>query len=149
MYQLGQYISKMVGGDNVIKKIVKGEKGQSLVEFALVVPLLLTILCGIIDMGWAYSNQYSVESAAYAGVRYAAINGADIKKEDENKLIEDTKNEVKENLSSGAQSPEINVFLEDKKVTVNVKCKVKMLTFVGQTAFGEYYDAKSKNVGAR
>ena len=44
----------MVGGDNVIKKILKSEKGQSMVEFALVVPLLLTILCGIIDMGWAY-----------------------------------------------------------------------------------------------
>ena len=101
----------MVGGDNVIKKILKSEKGQSMVEFALVVPLLLTILCGIIDMGWAYSNKYSVESAAFSGVRYADI--------------------------------------DNEKVTVSVECKVKMLTFVGQTAFGEYYEAKSKNVGAR
>ena len=77
----------MVGGNNVIKKILKSEKGQSMVEFALVVPLLLTILCGIIDMGWAYSNKYSIESAAFSGVRYAVINGADIEDSEKNKFI--------------------------------------------------------------
>ena len=135
----------MVGGDNVIKKILKSEKGQSMVEFALVVPLLLTILCGIIDMGWAYS----IESAAFSGVRYAVINGADIEDSEKNKLIDDTKKRVRDNLSKGAESPKIDVDIDNEKVTVSVECKVKMLTFVGQTAFGEYYEAKSKNVGAR
>lgn len=139
----------MVGGDNVIKKILKSEKGQSMVEFALVVPLLLTILCGIIDMGWAYSNKYSIESAASSGVRYAVINGADIEDSEKNKLIDDTKKRVRDNLSKGAESPKIDVDIDNEKVTVSVECKVKMLTFVGQTAFGEYYEAKSKNVGAR
>ena len=133
----------------MIKKIIKSEKGQSMVEFALVVPLLLTILCGIIDMGWAYSNQYSVENATFSGVRYAVINGADIEDSEKNKLIDDTKTRVKDNLSKGAESPQIDVDIEEKKVTVNVECKVKMLTFVGQTVFGEYYQAKSKNIGAR
>lgn len=133
----------------MIKKFLKSEKGQSMVEFALVVPLLLTILCGIIDMGWAYSNQYAVENAAFSGVRYAIINGADVEDAEKNKLINDTKTRVKDNLSKGAESPKINVDIDDKKVTVSVECKVKMLTFVGQTAFGEYYQAKSKNVGAR
>ena len=139
----------MVGGDNVIKKILKSEKGQSMVEFALVVPLLLTILCGIIDMGWAYSNKYSIESDAFSGVRYAVINGADIEDSEKNKLIDDTKKRVRDNLSKGAESPKIDVDIDNEKVTVSVECKVKMLTFVGQTAFGEYYEAKSKNVGAR
>ena len=30
-------------------------------------PLLLTLLCGVIDFGWIYSNQYRVENASYAG----------------------------------------------------------------------------------
>ena len=47
------------------------------------------------------------------------------------------------------ESPKIDVDIDNEKVTVSVECKVKMLTFVGQTAFGEYYEAKSKNVGAR
>ena len=52
-------------------------------------------------------------------------------------------------ISKGAESPKIDVDIDNEKVTVSVECKVKMLTFVGQTAFGEYYEAKSKNVGAR
>ena len=55
----------------------------------------------------------------------------------------------KTDLSKGAESPKIDVDIDNEKVTVSVECKVKMLTFVGQTAFGEYYEAKSKNVGAR
>ena len=41
----------------MLRRILKNEKGQSIVEFALVVPILLTLLCGIIDFGWIYSNQ--------------------------------------------------------------------------------------------
>ena len=133
----------------MIKKFLKNEKGQSMVEFALVLPLLLTLLCGIIDLGWTYSNQYSVENATFAGVRYVAIHGSDIEDSEKNKLISDTTEKVKETLSKGAESPQIDVHLEDKKVTVKVECKIKMLTFVGQTVFGEYYQAKSQNVGAR
>ena len=116
----------MVGGNNVIKKILKSEKGQSMVEFALVVPLLLTILCGIIDMGWAYSNKYSIESAAFSGVRYAVINGADIEDSEKNKLIDDTKKRVRDNLSKGAESPKIDVDIDNERLrsvwNVKLKC---------------------------
>lgn len=50
----------------MFSKLKKSEKGQSIVEFALVLLLLLTLLCGVIDFGWIY-NQYSVENASYAG----------------------------------------------------------------------------------
>lgn len=55
------------GGIPLFSKLKKSEKGQSIVEFALVLPLLLTLLCGVIDFGWIYSNQYRVENASYAG----------------------------------------------------------------------------------
>ena len=57
------------GGIPLFGKLKKSEKGQSIVEFALVLPLLLTLLCGVIDFGWIYSNQYRVENASYAGAR--------------------------------------------------------------------------------
>ncbi|MDP5274491.1 TadE/TadG family type IV pilus assembly protein [Chengkuizengella axinellae] len=41
--------------------MLKNEKGQSLTEFALVFPLLLIMLCGIIDfgrLGFSYMNQH-------------------------------------------------------------------------------------------
>lgn len=61
----------------MLRRILKNEKGQSIVEFALVVPILLTLLCGIIDFGWIYSNQYKVENASYAGARYASLYVSD------------------------------------------------------------------------
>lgn len=39
--------------------MIKEQKGQSLVEFALVLPLLLLLICGIVDLGrllFAYSS---------------------------------------------------------------------------------------------
>lgn len=39
--------------------MIKEQKGQSLVEFALVLPLLLVLVCGIVDLGrllFAYSS---------------------------------------------------------------------------------------------
>lgn len=33
------------------------EDGQAMVEFALILPIFLLILCGIIDFGWLFYNQ--------------------------------------------------------------------------------------------
>lgn len=59
----------------VIQKYIKDNRGQTLVEFALVVALLLAILFGIVEFGRAmfYSNHLTntVRSAA----RYAAVLG--------------------------------------------------------------------------
>lgn len=58
-----------------MKKILgRGESGQSLVEFALVLPLLLALLCAIIDFGWLYYNQITLNNAAREGARYAVIH---------------------------------------------------------------------------
>ena len=53
------------------------ESGQAVVEFALAFPLLLLILCGILDFGWIYMNQYRIEYAAFTGARYAGIHAPD------------------------------------------------------------------------
>ena len=43
----------------------KRENGQSAVEFALVLPILLLIVCGILDFGWLFYNQLSVENCVF------------------------------------------------------------------------------------
>lgn len=55
-------------------KFLKNENGQSMVEFALVLPLLLLILCGIIDFGWIFYNQLSLENCVRDTARYGAVN---------------------------------------------------------------------------
>jgi len=54
-------------------RLKKNEKGQSMVEFALVLPVLLLILIGIIDFGWAFNGKITLTSAAREGARVAAI----------------------------------------------------------------------------
>lgn len=51
------------------------ELGQSLVEFALAMPLLLVILLGVADLGRAFYYTSAIANAARAGAAYAALNG--------------------------------------------------------------------------
>jgi hypothetical protein len=52
----------------------------ALVEFALVLPLLTMLVFGIVDFGWAFSQNIDLRNAAREGGRLAAVNagtGAD------------------------------------------------------------------------
>lgn len=52
----------------------KGERGQAMVEFALVLPVLVLFLCGIIDFGWIFYNQIAINNGCREGARYAVIH---------------------------------------------------------------------------
>jgi Flp pilus assembly protein TadG len=52
------------------------EKGQALVEFALVAPLLFLILFGIVQFGIAFKNSIALTDAVRAGARKAAVSRA-------------------------------------------------------------------------
>ena len=60
-----------------IKKLNKDEKGQSMVEFALILPILLLIILGTIQFGIIFSSQIAVTNAAREGARVAAVGGSD------------------------------------------------------------------------
>jgi Flp pilus assembly protein TadG len=52
------------------------ERGAVAVEFALLVPLLVMILLGIMEFGRAYNAQVTLTNAAREGVRSMAINNS-------------------------------------------------------------------------
>lgn len=52
-----------------------GDSGAAAVEFALVMPVLLLLLFGMIDFGRAYNMQLALTQAAREGVRVAALGG--------------------------------------------------------------------------
>jgi Flp pilus assembly protein TadG len=52
----------------------RGGRGQSLVEFSLVLPILLLLLFGIIDAGRLIFTYNDVANAARSGVRTAIVN---------------------------------------------------------------------------
>ena len=49
-------------------------RGQSLVEFALVLPLFLLLVFGILDLGLAVFSYNSITNAAREGARLAIVN---------------------------------------------------------------------------
>jgi Flp pilus assembly protein TadG len=53
---------------------VTADRGAAAVELALVLPILLLVVFGIIDFGRAYNAQVTLTQAAREGVRLAALN---------------------------------------------------------------------------
>ena len=53
------------------------QKGQALVEFALVSVILFTMLIGIVDLARLYFTYSSMSNAAREGCRYAIVNPND------------------------------------------------------------------------
>jgi hypothetical protein len=54
-------------------KLSRADRGQSLAEFAIVVPILLILVFGIIDFGLGLRAYISVSSATREGARYATV----------------------------------------------------------------------------
>lgn len=52
---------------------IRSERGQSLTEFALVLPLLVVLLFGIIQFGITFNNYISLTDAVRAGARKGAV----------------------------------------------------------------------------
>src|SRR5581483_7955431 len=50
---------------------IRAERGQAAVEFALVVPLLLVLLLGIVEFGIAFSHYVTLTDATRVGARKA------------------------------------------------------------------------------
>ena len=54
----------------------RGESGQSLVEFALIIPVILLIITGLFDAGRAVWQENTLAYAAREGTRYAIVHGS-------------------------------------------------------------------------
>lgn len=52
--------------------------GQSLVEFALILPLFVLIIAGIFDLGRAFFTSITITNAARVGARYGTLHPSDL-----------------------------------------------------------------------
>jgi Flp pilus assembly protein TadG len=52
--------------------ILRAERGQSLIELAMITPLVLLLLVGVIELGWFAYLDILVANAARAGAAYAS-----------------------------------------------------------------------------
>jgi hypothetical protein len=58
------------------RRLMKGRRGAVIVEFALVVPLLMIIVFGIIDFSRAYAQLNNINSSLREGARFGAAQEA-------------------------------------------------------------------------
>ncbi|HEX6351433.1 TadE/TadG family type IV pilus assembly protein [Actinophytocola sp.] len=61
----------------MIRRGSTNDRGAAAVEFALVLPLLLLVVFGLIDFGRALNEQIVLTQAAREGARAAALGGTD------------------------------------------------------------------------
>lgn len=60
-----------------MKWLKKREKGQALVEFVLVLPILLILLLGIVEFGQIYFSYILTQSASRDAARYGSVGATD------------------------------------------------------------------------
>jgi Flp pilus assembly protein TadG len=56
------------------KHNTKSERGQTMVEFTLIVPILLVLMLGIAQFGITFNNYVTLTDAVRAGARKAAVS---------------------------------------------------------------------------
>lgn len=68
----------MLYSEGMGSTVIKDQKGQSLTEFALLVPLLLLLICGIIDFGRILYTYMHLNLATQEAVRLGGLGKGDI-----------------------------------------------------------------------
>lgn len=58
-------------------KCLRNEKGQSLVEFSILLPLLLLLLMGIFEFGLMLNSYLTIHNSAREGARLGIVAGSD------------------------------------------------------------------------
>jgi len=61
-----------------LTRYVKNNQGQTLVEFALVLPVLLLLIIGSMEFGLVINQYLVLAEAAREGARSAALGGSDV-----------------------------------------------------------------------
>ncbi len=107
-----------------LKSLIKKEKGQAMVEFALVLPIILLFIGGIIDFGWIFHNQLAANNASREAARYIAIH---YYFDNLNSTTATTKaTEIINNYVKLADLAVDNIIPEDDDVNGGKKVKIKL-----------------------
>ncbi len=61
---------------NGLRRYPRKRRGATLVEFAVVLPLLLAILMGIVEFGWVFTVRQTLTNAAREGCRTAVLKAS-------------------------------------------------------------------------
>ena len=103
---------------------MKSEKGQATVEFALILPILLLLLGGILNFGWVFGNKLLAQNAAREAARYTAIHYNDSSTDDDRQVAAG----IVLSRAPTINSPVVTLSVTGDTITVKVVSSVNMLT---------------------
>lgn len=140
------------------RRIIRDESGQNTVEFALILPILLIIIFGIIDFGWLFFNMAMVANSTRSGARYAVVNITTAGDMATLQSMVDTK--IKDGLPAYLKRPANGLTVtvigdktpaspNDDVINVTVEVKIPLFTPVLSTATGHKYYKMKKMVTMR
>ena len=119
---------------------LKKEDGQAMVEFALVLPIFILLLGGIIDFGWIFGNQIVANNACRDAARYSAVHyheftsDADVKTAAQARIVAVLPpGGTFTNITVGMTTPVI----ED--INLSLSTDIKVLTPILSTILGSTY----------
>ena len=99
----------------------RDQRGAIAVEFALIVPILLMLVLGIIEFGFGYHAWDATQNAAREGARLGAVIGGEPNKEDQIRTrVEETMN-----------------FLDSSNWTITIQCRPAGGGALGTCAWNE------------
>ncbi|TFE28635.1 TadE family protein [Cohnella luojiensis] len=105
--------------------MIKEQKGQSLVEFALLLPLLLLLICGIVDLGRLLFAFVSLNMTAQEAVRLGGLG------KDDMEIVSYARNHVRVGDASELEvtiSPEQSTRKSGGNVTVTLTYSLPLIT---------------------
>lgn len=116
---------------------VKEEKGQALTEFALVIPIFMTFLLVVIQLGIIFGSQIVLNTAAKEGVRLAAVGAENIDVKDRVLRFASLSPFIDMNRDSISIYPDFEnrVWEKDVTVTINTAYVPIFLPFTGRTQY--------------
>jgi Flp pilus assembly protein TadG len=98
-------------------QVMRDERGQALAEFALVLPLILFFIAGVVEMGRAWNIKQAVTDAAREGARYTVVQ------DDAVASIADVEDKIEERLAlAGVTTSTIGISSSDPACAVVADC---------------------------
>jgi Flp pilus assembly protein TadG len=117
----------------VRRALRRNERGAAIVEFALVVPLLLLLLWGIVDIGRAFYTLNNLASAVREGARTAAVMATDPTTVANKTIIKSTVTTAFKPIGPALTSDSVFVTLANREITVKASYPFAPLVLVGWT----------------
>ena len=116
-------------------------RGQSLVMFVVIVPLLLLVLAMVVDIGNLVNNKIEINSVNKLAISYGIDN---IDKDN-------IENEVKDIINKNYKDiDDIKISIQDEKISIDLKCYSKSIfgNIIGTKGYliESYMDSGKKRI---